>query len=127
MYLRFVTLGKDVDSKKKQGLITYVYDLRDEGELDRYELEAVNRIIDWFKEHVKIPPILKRNDSNRCISWFKPEAEQPIKYMWELYYMLQAKGVAVEVLKEEKIGNIKYEDEWQVVAQPLRHNRKIKK
>ena len=126
MYLRFVTLGKDTDSKHKKGLITYAYDLRDDGELDRYELETINRIIDWFKENVKIPPILNRADSNRCLSWFKSEAEQPIKYMWELYYLLQSKGVAVEVLKEEIIGEIKYEDKWQVIAQPLRHNRKIK-
>ncbi len=46
--------------------------------------------------------------------------------MWELYYLLQAKGIAVEVMKKERVGEIKYEDNWQIVAQPLRHNRKIK-
>ena len=127
MYLRFVTLRKDKDSKHKQGLVTYAYDLREEDELDQYELESVNRIIDWFKKNLKIPPILKRDDSNRCIAWFKPEAEEPLKLMWELYYLLQSKGVPVEVLKKNSVGEIKYEDQWQVIAQPIRHNRKIKK
>jgi hypothetical protein len=127
MYLRFVTLNKDRDSKQKQGLITTAYDLRDEGELDRYELESVNRIINWFKANLTIPPILKREDSNRCIAWFKSDAKEPLDLMWELYHLLQSKGIPVEVLKQNEIGDIRYEDEWQVIAQPLRHNRKIKK
>ncbi len=67
-YLRFVTLGKHRSSKHKQGLITYAHNLREVGELDRYELVSVNRIIDWFNAYVKVPPILKKNDSNRCLS-----------------------------------------------------------
>ena len=39
MYIRFVTLGKDKDSKHKQGLITFAYDLRDDGKLDSYGLK----------------------------------------------------------------------------------------
>jgi len=126
MYLRFVILNKHKSSKSKQGLITAAYDLRDEYELDRYELEAVNRIIDWFKKYLQIPSILERDDSNRCISWFKTDAKEPIEMMWELYYLFQSKGISVEILKKKEIGEIKYEDEWQVVAQPDRHNRKIK-
>ena len=126
MYLRFVTLNKHDASKSKQGLITYAYELRDEYELDSYELEAVNRIIDWFKKHLKIPSILDRDDSNRCISWFKTDAKEPLEMMWELYYLFQSKGISVEILKQKEIGEIKYEDDWQVVAQPVRHNRKIK-
>ena len=126
MYLRFIGLNKDSDSKQKQGLITIAYDLRDEGEFDQFELDSVNRIINWFKDNLKVPPLLERQDSNRCIAWFKSEAEEPLKQIWELYYLLQNKGVAVEVLKEKNIGDIRYEDEWQVIAQPNRHNRKIK-
>lgn len=126
MYLRFVTLNEDSRSRKKSGLIIAAIELREEGELDRYELATVNRIIDWFNEHLKVPSMLKRDDSNRCISWFKPDAHEPIEMMWELYYLFQTKGISVEVLKENSIGEVRYEDEWQVVSQPVRHNRKIK-
>lgn len=126
MYLRFVVLNKNKESKQKQGLITLSYDLRDEGELDRYELTTVNRIINWFKENLKSPPILKKDGNNRCIAWFKSEAKEPIELMWELYHLIQSKGIPVEIIKKDEIGEIKYEDEWQVIAQPLKHNRKRK-
>lgn len=127
MYLRFVTATQDEDSRKKQGLFHSANRLKQEGELDRYESEVVERIFRWFNDNVKVPWLLKAPGNNRCLSWFKPEAKQALHLMWEMYYLLQSKGVSVEVLKENDIGEIKYEDEVQVVAQPYRHNRKIKK
>ena len=100
-------------------------ELRERGEFDRYELEAVTRIIEWFNENIKVPSILKKKGYNRCISWFKPESKTSLELMWELYHLLQSKGVSVEVLKNDEIGEILYEDEHQVVAQPWRHNRKV--
>ena len=124
MYLRFVTLTPDEESRKKQGLFFSVQRLLDDGEFDRYEIEAVKQILNWFNDKMKVPPLLKRDGNNRCIAWFKPEAEQAIKLMWEMYYLLQAKGIPVEVLKDDDVGEIHYEDDWQVIAQPYRHNRK---
>ena len=122
MYLRFVGLNVDRASKYKQGLFTLAYDLKYKGEFDRYELDATSRILGWFENNLKIPAILKERDSNRCIAWFKPEAKEPIRQMWELYYLLQHKGLSVEVLKSIEIGRIKYKDEWQVIAQPNKQN-----
>ncbi len=124
MYLRFVTLSKDKDSRQKEGLIIAAGRLIDEGELDRFELEMVKRIIDWFNEKMKVPSLLKDPGNNRCVAWFKSEAKEPLNMMWELYYLLQSKGIPVEVMKESDVGEIRYEDEWQIVAQGHRHNRK---
>lgn len=98
--------------------------LRDDGELDRYELESANKIFDWFNKNINAPGFLKLGGNNRCLSWFKPEAKEALEKMWELYHLLQSKGVAVEVLKSNDIGEIRYEDSYQVIAQPHRHNRK---
>jgi hypothetical protein len=40
-------------------------ELRDEGELDRYELETANRIFDWFSENIHAPSFLKKDGYNR--------------------------------------------------------------
>ncbi len=126
MYLRFVTLAQDEHSRKKQGLFISTYSLKEEGEFDGYELETVERIFDWFNYYLKSPSFLKETGNNRCIAWFKPEVRVPLRYMWELYYLLQSKGVAVELLKARDVGHVRYEDEWQIIAQPYRHNRKRK-
>lgn len=124
MYIRFVTLINDEDSKKKQGLFMATRELRDAGELDRYELETANKIFEWFNENVAAPSFLKEDGYNRCISWFKPDAKEALEKMWELYHLLQSKGVAVEVLKSDDIGEIHYDDRHQIIAQPHRYNRK---
>jgi hypothetical protein len=124
MYKRFVTLKNDEDSRKKQGLFMATRELRDEGELDRYELETANQIFEWFNENVDVPSFQKKDGCNRCISWFKPEAKEALEKMWELYHLLQSKGVAVEVLKSDDVGEIHYKDKHQIIAQPYRHNRK---
>lgn len=124
MYIRFVTLKLDKDSKNKQGLFMAAEELNEDGELGRYEKNSVNNIISWFNENIEAPSLLSDSGNNRCIAWFKPEAKKSLNLMWELYHILQSKGIAVEVLKSDDIGEIRYEDEHQVIAQPHRHNRK---
>ena len=81
MYLRFVTLTQDKYSRQKQGLFVSTGSLKEEGEFDRYELEAVDRILGWFDCYLKSPSLLKEAGNNRCIAWFKPEARLPLRYI----------------------------------------------
>ena len=124
MYIRFVMLAKDMDSRHPEGLIIGASRLIEEDVFDREEQEAVEQILRWFNQNLKIPPLLKQPGRNRCLSWFKPEAKEALRMMWELFNLLKKKGVAVDFIKKEDVGNVFYEDECQIVAQPYRHNRK---
>jgi hypothetical protein len=43
--------------------------------------------------------------------------------MWDVVAILEAHGIAVELLKTDNPGTIIYEDKWQVIAKPSRRDR----
>jgi hypothetical protein len=57
-------------------------------------------------------------DSRRAIFWFKSTAEENIRKVWELVYMLREHGHHVEVQKCRRLGNIVWEDDFQAAAFP---------
>lgn len=61
----------------------------------------------------KLP--LQRGDCC-ALSWFKPTAREHISNMRALAAILDAHGITVDVLREQRPGYIVYEDEHQVVA-----------
>ena len=53
------------------------------------------------------------------MSWFKPTAREHIAKAFELKSILDDNGYFIEVLKEDRIGFVVYEDEHQIVAEPF--------
>jgi hypothetical protein len=62
--------------------------------------------------------------AGRAIFWFKSSAEDCVKRMWELTHLLRYHGYLVEVEKCRELGNIVYEDTFQVAAYPSDKDRK---
>jgi hypothetical protein len=55
----------------------------------------------------------------RTISWFKDSAHEHISPVREHLAILAQHGIAVRMLKTDQVGDIVYEDEYQIVAEPF--------
>jgi len=90
------------------------YALLDSGDLARDEWKRVRDILDWFNANLPHPP--KNFTTGRAIFWFKSSAQESIRRVWELVHLLRENGHYVEVHKCRRLGNVLYEDKFQVAA-----------
>ena len=121
MFLRFVITQIDDVSHKPQGLFVAADELLDSGDLSLVERDLLREVIIWFNKNLPSP---RNMVASRAIFWFKSSADECIKQMWELAHVLQHHGYLVEVERCRELGNIIYEDKFQVVAYPSKHDRK---
>jgi len=125
MYLRFVVSEIDPDSHRYLGVFQIAARLIDSGDLYQDEIEELQGIRDWFNEHLEKPtrftaskpPYYRK--AQRAISWFKDSAVEHIAMMRSMAAFLERRGIAVRVLKAERVGYVVYEDEFQIVAEPF--------
>jgi hypothetical protein len=124
MFLRFVVGTEAENAYWLTGLFTVARKLRDEGQLYAYESDWLEEIFEWFNAHLPCPPFDRKRRSGEwtadAVSWFRDDAGEPVKHMWELVALLQEHGVQVRVVKTDKPGKIVYADECQVVAETPR-------
>ena len=123
MFIRFSTLEIDPDSGFRCGILVAAHTLRDEDALSISEHQELRDALFWFNENLPVPSQLEACEHRRAISWFKPEANQAIKRMWQLKALLEAHGYNIEVLRSTDPGNILYQDNWQVIAKPYKGQR----
>lgn len=121
MFLRFVITQIDDVSHKPQGLFQAAYELLESGDLSLEERDLLREVIIWFNKNLPSP---RNMVASRAIFWFKWSADECMKRMWELTYLLRHYDYLVEVEKCRELGNIIYEDKFQVAAYPSRHDRK---
>jgi hypothetical protein len=121
VFLRFV-VGSDAENAAwLTGVITEARILDDEGELYRHESELLAEVFEWLDEHLPCPPFhdkLRSDEWTRdAVSWFRTEAEEPIRRLWDVVAILREHGVPVRLVTTEKPGRIVYEDRFQIVAE----------
>jgi hypothetical protein len=121
MFVRFV-IGTDAENAAwLTGAITAARLLDDQGELYRHESEQLEEIFDWFNEHLPCPPFRARLRSGEwtrdAVSWFRAEAQEPIRRFWEVVAILKEHGVPVRLVTTDKPGEIVYQDRYQIVAE----------
>ena len=121
MFLRFVITQLDDVSHKPQGLFVAADNLLESGALLAEERLQLREVIIWFNKNLRSPRSML---ASRAIFWFKSSADDCIKQMWELMHVLEHHGYLVEVEKCRVLGNIIYEDQFQVAAYPSKHDRK---
>jgi hypothetical protein len=121
MFLRFVITQIDEDSHKPQGLFQAAYDLLESGDLSVDERGQLREVLIWFNKHLPSP---RRMVASRAIFWFKSSADECINRVWELAHLLRYHGYLVDVQKCRELGNIIYEDSFQVAAYPSKRDRK---
>jgi hypothetical protein len=124
-YIRFAVHKVDDDSGRGLGIFQAVYNLRDDGKLFPYEEAHLQELREWFNAHLEIPtrftsakpPFYRKKQ--RAISWFKDTAHDHLSKIREMVSILETHGVAVSMLKAERVGYVVYEDDYQIVAEPF--------
>jgi hypothetical protein len=99
MLIRFVLRKRDPASTKRQGILVAAHELRDEGTLTTEEHQILREALAWFNKHLEVPVCLKRPENRRALWWFKDSAQQPLRHMWNLVYILRDHGLHVDVIK----------------------------
>jgi len=125
MYLRFVVTQIDEDSHQPKGLFITAYELLDSGDLSPEERTRLDDILIWFDKNLPSPHVANSRNrvARRAIFWFKSEAEDCISRIWEMAHLLEYHGYLVEMQKCRKLGNIIYEDRFQVAAFPSKDDK----
>ncbi len=121
IYVRFVVGAARENPYLLTGAITMASLLRDEGQLQPYEVEAVDEAFAWFNEHLPCPPFGANLKSGvwtpNAVAWFKDSATEPIRQMWDIVALLRDQGIPVQFVQTETPGCIVYSDRYQIVAE----------
>ena len=123
MYVRFQGKQQNTTSSSKLGIFQLAFELRDDGDLLRYQEEILLKNIAWLKDHLKSPAILRESGDYRAISWFHHRAKEPIRGIREIKAILEEHGYHIDQITTRDPGEIIYEDEFQEVAKPRKKSR----
>jgi hypothetical protein len=131
MFLRFVYSKPVEGMKAREGFFQAAGELADNPLADASVVARVDTMREWFADHLELPERFSRSRSKgyyrretKGLSWFKPSATEHISKAYELKNILEEFGYAIEVLKEDRIGYVVYEDKYQVVAEPFAETAK---
>lgn len=126
-FVRFVIGAVDADSARATGLFQAAYDLVDDVDTDPGVRAAIDAHLAWFEAHLDEPDRFGHTTSKgwyrratRGISWFREEAIEHVARADELAWVLRANGVAVDRVRQDRVGAVFYADAVQVVAEPFR-------
>ena len=124
MYLRFITTYTNEYDEESTGVFQCLgHLLRSETTYD-YDKEILESIRVWFNDNLERPDRFnKQSRSNKrnniALSWFKSTALDHIKNMYNLIPIFEHYNLKILVIKQEKIGRIIFQDEYQAVAIPF--------
>ncbi len=124
VYLRFVTAEVDCASGVLAGVFCAAFDLYYGGRLPDYESERLRELLDWFNLNLRRPSRFSRSrrrgaGPGSAVCWFRPEAREHLARTHELAGIVEENGVPVWRIKSPKVGYVVYEDEHQIVAEPV--------
>ncbi len=121
MYLRFVVGSDSENASWLTGVFTEARLLLDDGRLYRHEAEWLAGTFAWFNEHLPCPPFSSKIRSGEwtpeAVSWFRDDAGEPLKRIWDIVALLEEHDVKVRIVRTDRPGKIVYRDRFQVVAE----------
>ena len=77
----------------------------------------MEEVYEWFDANLPCPPFKSSGWPRDVVAWFKDDAGESIRRMWEIAYLLKARGVPVRMLRSANLGRVLYEDAFQVVVE----------
>jgi hypothetical protein len=117
MFIRFVVGADGEHHRYLTGLITEARLLRDRGGLDPHQVARLEETYAWFNANLHCPPFSSSNWPKDSVSWFRDNAGEPIRRMWEIAHLLKEHGVSVRMLRSASPGKVLYEDSYQIVVE----------
>jgi hypothetical protein len=121
MFIRFVSSEIDEHSHVSAGLFCAASKFRWTDELPDFEFDALSEVRNWFNIHLESPfdHLPRTGRYERAICWFKPTAREHLARAWEMITILERNDVLIWTIRSRKTGNVYYEDEAQVFAEPF--------
>lgn len=121
MFIRFVVGSDGEHHRHLTGLITEARLLRDSDRLEPHESSWLEETYAWFNANLPCPPFSSRDWPKDAVSWFKDDAGEPIRRMWELAQLLREHNISVRMLRSASPGKVLYEDAYQIVVEEWKH------
>ena len=103
MFVRFAARLRDCDSRVAEGIFVVAYRLYEAGDLAGYERAHLEDCIGWFEANLKVPHAYARA-RERAIYWFKSTAENHVRKMWELVWVVERHDVAISLVTTRMPG-----------------------
>lgn len=126
MYLRFVYARPVEGLDAREGFFQAAAELVNDPLSDATVVDRVDALRLWFAHNLERPDRFSKTKSKgywrretKGLSWFKSSATDHIAKAFDLKNILEENGYPIEVLKEDRIGYVVYEDAHQVVAEPF--------
>lgn len=127
MYLRFVRPLRAPGLKARAGFFDAAYELCEFTRLDPASADRLEEHLAWFRTNLPIPKTFTRSKSKGSadreatpgLSWFKPEAKEPLAHAFDLVSLLRDFGYPIDILRTDRVGYVIYEDKLQLVAEPF--------
>ena len=116
MFVRFVVGSDGEHHRELTGIVTEARFLRDEGRLSAEEDSRLEEAYDWLNEHLPVPPFSTQSWPRDVVAWFRDDAQEAIRRMWDLVALLEDHGRPVRLLRSKNPGRVLYEDDFQVVV-----------
>jgi hypothetical protein len=125
MYLRFVWLAINEESRVPTGVFHAASTLLDDHDVTPEDIERVEALFAWFNRHLRVPRVTVRSRRpwrrpERAVCWFRPSARDHIARAWELVWILEEYGFTTRMLHTRDPGIVIDEDAHQVFAIPVR-------
>lgn len=122
MFIRFVVNRTHDDSGKRQGIFQTAYALW-RTLPSGYEADRLGNVLAWFNASLARPTRLTRSRrphrKAQAICWFKRDARYHLARAHEMRHILEAHGIAVEMITTRRPGFVVYQDDVQVAAYPF--------
>ncbi|HEV7758163.1 MAG TPA: hypothetical protein VGO78_04215 [Acidimicrobiales bacterium] len=106
MFIRFVVGGDGDDHRALTGIVAEARLLADDDELSDPELVRLKASYTWLNEHLPVPPFESSDWGRDAVSWFKDDAGEPVRRMWDLMSLLRDHGVPVRLLRSPNPGRV---------------------
>jgi hypothetical protein len=127
-FIRFVISHRHLEAGAYDGTFRLAYRLRGSSVATPADRSALTEALNWFEGNLGTPAHRRRTASRgiscrhtRGISWFKDTAVDHLARMQEIRRVLERYGHQVQMLTEARVGEVVYEDEYQVVAEARPH------
>lgn len=121
MYIRFAVSQRDKDSGCPMGIFQAAIEMRDSVDTHPDLVKRLHDFREWFNENLGAPD--GDELESRAIFWFKSDAQECLRRVWQLVSALREGGYVVEEVTCTRPGRIVFEDEHQVAAIPFRDTR----
>jgi hypothetical protein len=119
MYVRFIVLAPK--PRRPYGLFRAETSMLEDPSLPEWLRQPIDEHYKWFNANLRRPfnAVSKRRRIHvTAVCWFRPEAHGHIERARYLAWLIAEAGHPTAVIKTDRVGQIIYRDDAQIVAKP---------